>query len=140
MAVLPSRQRPGDVTFLVILEILLGVLFLLGVFAIAAGLRVEEVVPHVRLVPVRSFVVVLVLLVLGAFEFVLAYGLWSHMTWAWGVSLAVAVLEIVFYVFSLFLRPGFGEIASLIIDLLVLYYLMHPGVQKYFKEGQTTRS
>lgn len=134
-----ARERPSGVTLLVVLQVLLGVLFLLGVFALTVvGFGLQEVVPHVRFFPIRMFVVVIVLFVLAAIEFVLAYGLWNGMGWAWGASLIFAVLGIVFFVFSLFLRPGFGEIASLIIDLLVLYYLMQPRVQAYFGKGTAT--
>ena len=119
---------------------MLGTLCLLGVFAlIVAGFHLPEVVPHVRFLPVRLFVVVVVLFVLAGIEFVLAYGLWNGLGWAWKGSLLLAVVGIVFFVFSLFLRPGFGEIASLVIDLLVLYYLMQPRVQAYFRKDAATR-
>jgi uncharacterized membrane protein (DUF2068 family) len=138
---LSARQRPGSVTLLVTLQILLGVLFLFGVFALAvASFRLEEVVPHIRFLPLRSSFVVILLLLLGAIEFVLAYGLWNRMSWAWGASLVLAVLGIIFFVFSLFLRPGFGEIASLIIDLLVLYCLMQPRVHAYLKGSKAAPS
>jgi hypothetical protein len=135
---LSARQHPNGVTLLVLLQVLLGVLFLLGVFALTVfGFGLPEVVPHVRFFSVRLFVVVIILFLLAAIEFVLAYGLWNGMRWAWGASLAFAVLGVVFFVFSLFLRPGLGEIASLIIDLLVLYYLIQPRVQAYFGKGTT---
>lgn len=138
---MPAPKRPSSITLLVILQVLLGVLFLLGVFALTVGrFRLEEVVPHVRFLPLRLSFVVILLLLLGAIEFVLAYCLWNGMSWAWGASLVLAVLGIIFYVFSLFLRPGFGEIASLIIDLLVLYYLMQPRVQAYFKKSKVAPS
>jgi uncharacterized membrane protein (DUF2068 family) len=115
--------------------VLLGILLLFAVFGLTLmRVSLPEVVPHVRLFPVRLSVVVGALLVLAAIEFVLAFGLWSGMSWAWWASLAFAVLGIVFYVLSLFLRPGLGEIASLILDLLVLYYLMQPRVQAYFRK------
>ena len=121
---------------LALLQVLLGILFLLGVFALTViGFGLPEVFPHVRFLPVRLFVVVIGLLFVAAIEFLLAFGVWNGMGWAWGASLAFAVLGIAFFVFSLFLRPGIGEIASLIIDLLVLYYLMQPRVQAYFRKG-----
>jgi uncharacterized membrane protein (DUF2068 family) len=138
---LSARQRPSAISILVALQVLLGVLFLFGVFSLTVlRLSLTEVVPHVRLFPVRLFVVVVALLAFAAIEFVLAFGLWSRMSWAWWGSLAFAVLGIVFFVLSLFLRPGLGEIASLILDLLVLYYLMQPRVQAYFGQGGTTSS
>lgn len=131
-----ARARPNGVTLLSVLEALLGILFLLGVFALTVvRLSLQEVVPHVRLFPVRLFVVVIVLFVLAAVEFVLAFGAWNGMGWAWWGSLVFAVLGIVFFVMSLFLRPGLGEIVSLIADLLVLYFLMQPRVQAYFGKG-----
>ena len=69
---------------------------------------------------------------------VLAYSLWKGLEWAWKSSLALAVAGIGFFVFSLFLVPGFGEIVLLIIDLLVLYYLIQPLVQVYFKQQAST--
>ena len=83
---------------------------------------------------------VMVLFVLAAVEFVLAYGLEKGLSWAWKVSLVFAIVGIAFFIFSIFLRPGFGEIGSLITDLLVLYYLMQPRVQAYFEQGATTSS
>jgi len=105
----------------------------LGVFGLTVvGIGLQEVVPHVRLFPVRLFVVVIVLLALAAVEFVLAFGAWNGMGWAWWGSLLFAVLGIVFFVMSLFLRPGLAEIVWLVVDLLVLYCLMQPRVQAYF--------
>jgi uncharacterized membrane protein (DUF2068 family) len=111
-------------------------LFFFGAFALTvAGFGLPEVFPHVRFFPVRLSVVAIVLFILAAIELVLAFGVWSGIRWAWGSSLAFAVLGVVFFVFSLFLRPGLGEILALIIDLLVLYYLMQPRVQAYFGKG-----
>jgi hypothetical protein len=133
---LPIRVRPNGVIILSVLEVLLGILFLLGVFGLTVvGIGLQEVVPHVRLFPVRLFVVVIVLLGLAAVEFVLAFGAWNGMGWAWWGSLLFAVLGIVFFVMSLFLRPSLGAIVSLIVDLLVLYCLMQPRVQAYFGKG-----
>jgi uncharacterized membrane protein (DUF2068 family) len=122
----------------VLLEILLGILFVSGVFVLTVlGFSLPEVVPHVRFFPVRLFTITIVLLVLTGVEFVLAYAIWNGKGWAWIVSLAFAVLGVIFFTFSLFLRPSFGEIAALIIDLLLLYYLMQPRVQSYFGKGAT---
>jgi uncharacterized membrane protein (DUF2068 family) len=133
---LSARQRPIGVKLLTILQILLGILFLLGALAIGvAGFGLPEVFPHFRFLPVRLFTVAAVLFVLAAIEYVLGFGVWSGKGWAWSASLAFAIFSVVFFVFSLFLRPGLGELASLVIDLLVLYYLMQPKVQAYFGKG-----
>jgi len=132
---LVTRQRPFGVTILAVLQTLLGILLLLGVFALTvAGFRLSEVVPHVRLFPVRFSVVMITLFVLAAIDFVLAYGLWIGSTWAWKISLVFAVVGTAFFIFSIFLRPGIGEITSLVIDVLALYYLMQPRVQAYYRK------
>jgi uncharacterized membrane protein (DUF2068 family) len=133
---LSVRQRPMGIKLLTILQIVLGILFLLGALAIGvAGFGLPEIFPHVRVFPVRLFTVAVVLFILAVIEFTLAFGVWSGKSWACTASLAFAILSVVFFVFSLFLRPGLGELASLIIDLLVLYYLMQPRVQAYFGKG-----
>ena len=130
-----TRQRPFGVTILAALETLLGILFLLGVLAlVVARFRLSDVIPQVRLFPVRFSVVMILLFMLGAIDFVLAYGLWNGSSWAWKISLIFAVVGIALFIFSIFLRPGIGEITSLIINVLALYYLMHPRVQAYYRK------
>ena len=136
-----TRQRPFGVTILAALETLLGILFLLEVLAlVVARFRLSEVIPQVRLFPVRFSVVMILLFMLGVIDFVLAYGLWNGSSRAWKISLIFSVVGIAFFIFSIFLRPGFSEIGSLIIDLLVLYFLMQPRVQAYFQQGATSPS
>jgi uncharacterized membrane protein (DUF2068 family) len=119
---------------LAILQILLGVVLFLGFVALTVvSFGLPELFPHIRLfIPVRLLIVAIILLVLAVIEFMLAYGLWSGMRWAWAASLVFALLGIVFAIFSLFLRPGIGEIASLIVNLLIVYYLMQPRIHAYF--------
>jgi uncharacterized membrane protein (DUF2068 family) len=117
---------------LAILEAFLGILLLVGVFAIVAGFGLPELFPRFRFFPIRLFAIAIVLFVVAAIDFLLAFGLWNGFSWAWGATLVFAILGIAFAVFSLFLRPGIGEILSLIINLLVVYYLMQPRVHTYF--------
>jgi uncharacterized membrane protein (DUF2068 family) len=134
-----TRERPTGVTFLAVLQGFLGILLFLGFIALTVvSFGLPELFPHMRLIiPVRLFVVAVVLLVLALVEFVLAYGLWSGMSWAWVASLAFALLGIVFAIFSLFLRPGIGEIISLLVNLLIVYYLMQPSIHSYFGKGSS---
>jgi uncharacterized membrane protein (DUF2068 family) len=130
---LSARPRPRGVELLTVLQMLLGILFLLGALTLTVvGSGLPEFLPRVRSFSVGLSVVALVLFVLGGIEFVLAFGVWSRKGWAWGASLGFAILSVVFFVFSLFLRPGLRELVSLIIDLLVLYCLMQPRVEAYF--------
>ena len=134
-----TRERPTGVTLLGVLQGFLGILLLLGFIALTiVSFGLPELFPHMRLLfPVRLFVVAIILLVLALVEFMLAYGLWSGMSWAWVASLAFALLGIVFAIFSLFLRPGIGEIISLLVNLLIVYYLMQPRIHSYFGKGSS---
>ena len=134
-----TRERPTGVTLLGVLQGFLGILLLLGFIALTiVSFGLPELFPHMRLLfPVRLFVVAVILLVLALVEFMLAYGLWSGMSWTWVASLAFALLGIVFAIFSLFLRPGIGEIISLLVNLLIVYYLMQPRIHSYFGKGSS---
>lgn len=131
------RERSAGVRLLALLEAILGILLFLGFVALTIlSFGLPELFPHMRLLfPVRLFVVAVVLLLLSVVEFTLAFGIWSGMSWAWAGSIGFALLGIVFAIFSLFLRPGIGEVISLIINLLIVYYLMKPQVHAYFTKG-----
>jgi uncharacterized membrane protein (DUF2068 family) len=96
------------------------------------GFALPEIFPHVLRFAVRSALVGIGLLVFASIAFILSYGLWNGKGWAWIAALIFALLGIVLSVLSLFLRPGIGELISLIIDLLIVYYLMQPRVQAHF--------
>ena len=131
-----TSERPYGVTLLSALHILLGVLLLLGGLALlTVEFVLPEMFPHFRWFAMRSTTIGIGLLVFALIDFVLAYGLWSGRGWAWTVSLIFAVIGIVISVLSLFVRPGFGELLSLILYLVIIYYLMQPRVQAVFGRG-----
>lgn len=131
--------RPFGVTLLAALQILLGILELLGGAALAVVTFVlPEMFPHVRFFASRSMFSGLGLVAFALVDFILAYGLWKGKGWAWVGSLIFAVIGLVFSALSLFMRPRLGEGVSLILDLVILYYLMQPRVQSYFGKGKAS--
>ena len=76
-------------------------------------------------------------IVFALVDFILAYAVWSDRKRAWAGSLIFSLLGIVAAVFVLFIRPRTGEFILLIIDLIIVYSLMQPGVQRYFGKGST---
>lgn len=121
---LSQRNRPGGITFLTIIEALLGLLLLLGVIATRV-----EFMHHIRW-SVESATILL--LILAIISFCLAYGFWSGKAWAWSGGMALAVFGIILSVFSLYVRPTLGELIYLLANLLVIYYLMQPRIHGYF--------
>jgi len=130
---LSTVRRPFGVTLVTILQVLLGILVLLGGVALTSvGFVLPEIIPHVRWFALRSLIFGLGLLVFALIDFTLAFGLWNGKGWAWIGSLAFALIGIIFSVLSLFVNPRIGELVSLIIDLVIVYYLMQPRVHAYF--------
>jgi len=122
---LSVNQRPSGVTSLAILEITLGVLLFTGfMFAFFPTLTAT----HFHFRPVAGTV----LLVLATVDFILAYCLWNGKRWAWTTAMIFVIVGIIFSGFMLFIRPALGGMTSLIIEILILYYLMQPKVQRHF--------
>lgn len=131
-----TNQRPFGVTLLATLEVILGVLVLLGGLTIVIeGFILSDMLPHVRWFPTRITGVGVALLVFAMIDFALAFGLWVGKRWAWIAGLVCAALGIILGILSLFLRPGVGELIALVLDLVIIYYLMQPKVQAYYPKG-----
>ncbi len=117
---MPTSVRPFTVKLLVALDVLLGALALLPLL-----------VPQTRAFPRFGIINDLGSLVFTMICFILAYGLWSQRRWAWVSSMVFAILGIAVLIFILFVRPRAGEFVSLVMDLIILYLLMQPEVQRY---------
>ena len=117
---LSQRDRPSGIIVLVVLQIVLGVLLLLG----AIG-RHERASGNFE--SAGTF-----LIILAALSFFFAFGLWIGKTWAWIGSIGLTVLGIIFSVFLLFIRPRIGEGIYLIANTVMIYFLIQPRVQRHF--------
>jgi len=117
---LSQQNRPSGIIVLVILEIVLGVLLLLG-----AIVRHEHASRNVE--SAGTFMIIL-----AALSFGFAFGLWFGKTWAWIGSIGLAVIGIIFSVFILFIRPTFGEGIYLIANTVMIYFLIQPRIQRHF--------
>jgi len=123
---LTVNQRPSGVVALAILEIALGVLLFTGfMFAIF-----PKIMQHFR--PVAGTV----LLMLAIVDFILAFGLWKGKRWAWTSAMIFALVGIVISSVMLFTRPAFGEMTTLIVEIIILYYLLQPKVQRHFGKSK----
>ena len=134
---MPQTTRPFGVTLLAVLQIILGILELLGALAVAfVSIVLPEMFPRMRLFAPRSTGSGLVLVVFAFVEFILAYGLWKGKGWAWIGSLIFAVIVLVFSALTLFMRPRVGGVIAVVLNLVIMYYLMQPRVQSYFGKGK----
>ena len=106
----------------------------------AARILVPETVPLFRPFILTALVGGLISILFGLIDLILAYGLWKGRRWAWLSALVISFLEIVVSIFGLFLRPRTGELILLVIELVIVYLLMQPGVQRYCggRSGKST--
>ena len=77
-----------------------------------------------------------VIIALGIFSFIVAYGLWKGLGWAWTLTIVLSVISIALNAVSL-ASGNFGGIINVIISAVVLYYLYRPHVKAYFGKGPT---
>ena len=140
-----AKGRPFGVIILAILEVI-GSLFFLGNGALlitkAASFEVE--VPEGGRPNLGGFVMGLftaigiiifsmmgiIFIVIGLIAFLIAYGLCTGKGWAWKLCLIFSIIGIIIGVLSLPLG-----IISLIINILILYYLTRQQVKAFFGKG-----
>ncbi|MEM2806806.1 MAG: hypothetical protein QXU45_07495 [Candidatus Bathyarchaeia archaeon] len=136
-----ATERPFGVTVLAILEII-SALFSLGAGALmlmAAGFigaimgempGVPEVPGLGGLVAGMLIAIGVIMVILGLISFFIAYGLWTGKGWAWTLCLVFSIIGLILSILSL---PS--GIISLIINILILYYLTRPHVKAFFGKG-----
>ncbi|HUK51477.1 MAG TPA: DUF2127 domain-containing protein [Terriglobales bacterium] len=128
-----TPHRAITITVVVGLQALVGLLTLFDGLAALIGLMLPETFPQIRPLRFTLFVAGIWFLIFSAIDFVIAYGLFVGKKWAWVLSAIFSVLGTITAVFSLFVRPRMGEFFALVLDLAILFYLMQPRVQAYFK-------
>ena len=120
---MPTPGRPFTVKLLVVLDVLLGALALLPLLF-----------PEIRAFPRFGTINNLGTIVFTSICFILACGLWTQRRWAWVSSIIFSILGTAVLIFILFVRPRVGEFVSLVMDLVILYLLMQPEVQRYSRK------
>jgi hypothetical protein len=148
------KSRPGGITILTILQGITSFLTSLGGVALlvlsaffAAGgwdlIPEEELADALQQIPwastftsVQFFTLTtaflagigLVLLIVGILGFIMTWGLWSGKGWARLITMIVAVIGIITGIFNL---PG--SLISILIDVVILYYLTRPHIKAYYQ-------
>ena len=78
-----------------------------------------------------------VLIAIGIVSFIVAYGLFKGMGWAWTVTIILSIISIVLNAISI-ATGNIGGIVSIIISGIILYYLYRPHVKAYFGKAVRT--
>ncbi|NLT38212.1 MAG: DUF2127 domain-containing protein [Methanomassiliicoccus sp.] len=70
-------------------------------------------------------------ILIGLFQLIIAWGLWTGKKWAWLLALIFGILGVIFGILGL-IGGGFTGIVSLLINAIIVYYLMRPEVKAFF--------
>ncbi len=104
-----QRNRPLGVTIIAILAVIGGI----GSFF--SGMAVIVLIPLLGIIFGGIFVII------GLAYFVVAYGLWKGLNWAWIITLIVSVIGIVIGLGSLVVG-NIGALFHIIVNAIVIYY------------------
>jgi uncharacterized membrane protein (DUF2068 family) len=122
--------RPTGVTIIAVLEIL-GALVMLFIGGLALALGEAAAASGLGLPSGLVAVLGGIMLVLGLVMLVVAWGLWTGKGWAWTLAVVFIVLGIVVGVAQM-VAGGYHGIFTLIIQVIIVYYLFRPNVKAYF--------
>ncbi len=135
------KKRPTGVTVIAILVMIDGILLLLaGIEAVAVGSLFISQITGLGFVIIGA-----IILAVGIGYLVVSYGLLKGKKWAWTITvvllfigMTIDVASIIFGSFAInmdistFLSANSGSIASIIISVIILYYLYRPHIKSYF--------
>jgi hypothetical protein len=111
-----EKSRPLGITIITILVVI-----------VAISILVNGFVSPSPTLPVH--------IIIGIAWLVLAWGLWTGRGWAWIITLILAVISAIFNVFEI-ITLNVGSVFSLIVNIIIIYYLYRPNVRAYF--GRST--
>jgi uncharacterized membrane protein (DUF2068 family) len=147
------KSRPTGVTIIAILNVIGGIIMLFFGLAFVALGTIIPFVPQSELqqqqqnltagdidlsqVPpslISGAIVAVggVLVAIGIFSFVVAYGLLKGKRWAWTLTIILSIIIIVVAAISIATTGNIFSIISIVISGIVLYYLYRPHVKAYF--------
>ena len=116
----PSGERPLGVTILAILEILGGILSIIGGFGL---------VTLAMLMGPLGFLFMIVgglTLLLGIIALIIGWGLWSLKSWAWMAALIINLINLILNILS-------GGYLSAVINLIIIIYLQQGDIKSRFR-------
>ncbi len=142
--------RPTGVTVLGVLAILIGLGglitggILLAVSAALSTINIGTTYPQLAGIATGTIAIIFgvlgaVLLILGILYLATGIGFFGGKGWAWTIGLIVSILSIIVNIVQVAINPGGigGAVISIIIPLLILYYLTRPHVKAFFGKGPT---
>jgi len=116
-------DRPLGVTIIGILWIIGGLLLLLGGGGLALGFG--------ALFGAMGVAFGAFFAIIGLLELLLGVGCFMAWPWVWTVGVIITAINLLSAIYAV-ITTGWGALISLIISLIILYYLFQPHVKAYF--------
>jgi hypothetical protein len=129
----PAAARPMGITILAVLSAIGGVLGLLGGIAIIGigGLAAAST-GTAAYFGLGALWGVLVLATAIA-SLVFAYGAWTLKPWAWPLGVALQIISLALALLTILSGGDIsGQIISIVISAIILYYLFQPNIKTLF--------
>jgi len=137
-----TKTRPTGVTIIAILNIISGIIMIIGGAGLAA---IGSLLPAMTtidpnaggqlavagLLGAGGVAVGGILIILGIISFIVAWGLLKGRAWAWIVTLILSIISLILGIVSV-VAGSFGSIINIIIAAIIIYYLYRPHVKAYF--------
>ena len=144
---LEIKKRPTGVTIIAILIIIGDILLLL---AGIGGVAVGSLFISSQIIGLGFVIIGAIILAVGIGYLVVSYGLLKGKRWAWTITVVllfigipINIASIIFGSFAInmdistFITANSGNIAGIIISVIILYYMYRPHVKSYFGKMST---
>ena len=127
--------RPTGITILAILGFIGGILAILG-GALFVAVASSGILSTYGVGMFSGFISLFggIIIVIGLFAIFVSWGMWSGKSWAWYLAVVLYAIGVIFGL-VLLVAGGLTGIVSLVIDLLLLWYMFRPHVKAYFGIG-----
>jgi hypothetical protein len=128
-------QRPTGITIIAILGFIVGILAILG-GALVVGVAGSGMLSSYGMGMFSGFISFFggIVIIVGFLAIFVSWGMWSGKTWAWYLAVVLYALGVVFGLISL-AGGALTGIVSLLIEILLLWYMFRPHVKAYFGIG-----
>jgi hypothetical protein len=128
----PAAARPTGLTVLAVLAAIGGVLGILaGLALVGLGGFAAASTGSAAFFGLGA-VAGIIVLALGIANLAFAYGAWTLKPWAWPLGVALQVLSLVWSGLAALQGDIGGQIISIVIALIILYYLFQSNIKALF--------
>jgi uncharacterized membrane protein (DUF2068 family) len=140
-------KRPIGITIIAVIQAFVGIVLLIGAAAVLLGKNSDTTKQALAMAHLTADTGTLVsigifALILAAIQLILAVGLFQLQGWAWAVTLFVFGADVVTNVIDLVNGRTLSqsEVFGVIISLLIVLYLLAPGVRAAFFRGASAHA